>query len=177
MRTGAGETPIVRRNLTLRQREVAHLDSLRESLETWSDSEIVRQALRYLEEFVEDHAVGRKFVVVPPKGRNPHEITLAVLDDDLDSDLSVVRRNLIIHQSSVDRLESMKKLAGIRSDSEAIRMALKYTNILVDEARAGSRFFVDDGQKKMEVRLAGISPPRRPADNSIHTANQLKKVI
>jgi Arc/MetJ-type ribon-helix-helix transcriptional regulator len=175
MRTAAADATLVRRNLTLRGREAARLDYLRTRLEASSDSEVVRQALRYLEELVEDEAAGKGFLIVPKNG-NAHEITIASLADDLDDDLPLVRRNMLVHQSSVDRLESMKSLAGIPSDSEAIRMALKYYNILVDEAGEGSQFYIVSGQNRMQVRIAGLAPPRRPTNNVVQASEQFRKV-
>ena len=160
MRIGAvDETTLLRRNLTLPERDTVQLDHLRTRLEASSDSEVVRQSLRYLAELIEDCSLGKKFLVVP-RSRASYEITLEALRNDPEPTANLVRRNMMIHESSAQRLELLKELGDIDSDSKAIRMSLKLCSTLLSEVDDGSKFYILDSGEKIQVRLAGLTPVR-----------------
>jgi hypothetical protein len=54
---------VVRRNIELQPQAAERLDKLRNKLEASTDSEVLRKALKVLEQLVEDQEQGREFLV------------------------------------------------------------------------------------------------------------------
>ncbi|MEJ0074347.1 MAG: hypothetical protein WDO17_02685 [Alphaproteobacteria bacterium] len=152
----AVSTDLVRKNLTLYRRTEHRLDKLRELAECSSDSEVIRQSLRYFEQFVEDWRHQRPVVAVRTDG-SELEITMHNLDEANIEGEPFVRRNLTVHPRSVERLEALQRDSELDSESETVRYALKLFEILLTEAERQSRFFVGRRRERVEVRIGNIS--------------------
>jgi Arc/MetJ-type ribon-helix-helix transcriptional regulator len=143
---------LVRRNLTLYESSQQIMKELRHKLEASSDAEVVRYALRYLEQMLSDNEAGLSLVVEPRNG-DAFRVMYQALKRKPDEDQRIVKRNLKMTQAAVDRIERMKDIVGVSSDSEIIRRALRYLWLILSEAESGSRFILTDGHSGTVVRM------------------------
>jgi len=148
------DTTIFRRNLTLHSREANSLDTLRVRTEAQSDSEVIRNALRYYQRYAEDRANGKQLFVANDDGQ-PREILIP--EDAGATAGGVVRRNLMLHELSMKRLDSLRGRTGASSDSEVIRRALCLYEILIDESSQGGEFFVGQENDLHGVILGNVA--------------------
>lgn len=163
MRSRATE-PLVRCHVVLRGREAHRLDMLRTSTEAASDSEIVRHALLYFEQLHDDFRAGRKLLIRSSNGKGDVEVAISATGFAEKADGPLVKRNLILHQRSAQRVEKLKQLMGITSTSELIRQALEVYEILVENILAGKSFIVQDRagkecQYKIPISRERPAPP------------------
>lgn len=141
-------------NLTLHSRSSNRLDTLREATEAQSDSEVVRQALRYFEQFFDDLARGKKLFIVTSTG-DRREVMPASLEDD-PADGAFVRRNLLLQERSSLRLDALRSFCKTASESEVVRRALKLYEILVVESARGSKLLVGADEDVLQVRIGSF---------------------
>jgi hypothetical protein len=59
---------VIRRNIELQPQAAERLDKLKEKLEASTDSEVLRRALKILEQLIEDEANGKRVFVREPNG-------------------------------------------------------------------------------------------------------------
>lgn len=62
------EDELVRRNIELQPKDQQRIERLREKLEASSDSEILRRALKVLDELIAEEEQGRRILVREPNG-------------------------------------------------------------------------------------------------------------
>ncbi len=141
-----------RRNLTLYNSTQQILENLRHQLEAASDSELVRVALRYLEQLVIDQEEGRTLLIQSTDGAS-RTITYTALQADVGEDREFVKRNIVVNQGSIERMEDLKRALGVSSDSELVRRALRYLNLIVDETHKGSKFYLMEDGNQTLVRM------------------------
>ena len=148
----AAESPLVKRSLTLPEGMRGKLNLLRDSTEAASDSEIVRKALMYYEQLLEDHDRGRELFVRDAAGE---EIIYPIGDETTDATTEAgstfVRRHLILHEKSARRLDALRASTNAPSDSELVRAALALYEFLVVNALKGNRLVVRDNKSKRET--------------------------
>lgn len=148
-------------NLSIPRQEVANLDDLRVQTEASSDSEITRQALRYLEQLVNDEQHG----IVLKEMRDGKEELLpsSRFRDRLeDAKENLVRRSLILHEQSVARLKRLQDVMRAKDPSEVVRCALRFYEHLVRAGMGGAQFFaVFPSRESFQVRfpfVPGVEP-------------------
>lgn len=140
MRQALPKALVRRSNLTLPSREAAGLDLLRVQTEASSDSEVTRQALRYLEQLVEDESHGISLRVVNRDGER--RLSLDQFRDRPEgSEDRLMRRSLILHEQSEKRLLKLQAAIGAADVSAVVRCALRYYETLVRAAVDGAQFF------------------------------------
>ena len=59
---------VIRRNIELHPQAAERLERLKDKLEAPSDSEVLRRALKVLEQLVEDQEAGKRVLVREPNG-------------------------------------------------------------------------------------------------------------
>lgn len=147
-----------RRNLTLFASSQAILTELRDQLETTSDSEVVRFALRYLDQLIADQEAGRSLIIQPIDGQ-PFIVSYQSLKGREGEDQETVKRNIVVNQAAIDRMEHMKRAVGVSSDSEIVRRSLRYLHLVMSEANKGSTFVLDDEGEPVIVRMDIFAKP------------------
>ena len=130
---------------------------LRERLEAASDSEVVRYALRYLDQLVDDMTHGRVLEIRPLAGE-PVFVSYGMLKKPDNEAAEVVKRNIIINDVAAERLDFIKEQLGA-SDSEIVRRALRYLDKVLHESENGSDFILHDGDVETRVRLDSFVRP------------------
>lgn len=166
MRRRATST-LVRRNLTLSQDVISGISELRNATESSSDSEVIRRALTTYEQYCDDHQEGVKLRIVRHDGE-----VLTIESSHLRADgkrANPVKLNMIMHDGSDQRVDTLRSRTGAQSDSEVVLTALRLYEILIGEQRNGGNIELSypNGDIKV-VRFWGV--PNRPsnvvADNS-----------
>lgn len=153
---------LVRRNLTLPGREAAGLDFLREATEASSDSEVTRQALRHLEQLVEDEELGIELKAKTQAGETL--LSSAVFRDrPQDSKDDLIRRSLILHEQSEMRLKELQVRMQATDLSEVVRCALRLYETIVRAAVEGAQFFTKlPSGEEFRVRFGSFAVRPRP---------------
>jgi Arc/MetJ-type ribon-helix-helix transcriptional regulator len=147
-----------RRNLTLFASSQTILTELRAQLETTSDSEVVRFALRYLDQLIADQEAGRSLIIQPIDGK-PFIVSYQSLKGREGEDQKTEKRNIVVNQAAIDRMEHMKRAVGVSSDSEIVRRSLRYLHLVMSEANKGSTFVLDDDGEPVIVRMDIFAKP------------------
>jgi Arc/MetJ-type ribon-helix-helix transcriptional regulator len=145
-------TGLVRLNVIVQRRRAAEFDFLRLHTESSSDSEVTRQSLRYFEQFVNDADNGIKLKSVA----EDEMVTWWSPDDfkDLKWSQDTERRNLVVHDRTVNRLRRMLHVMEVESFSEIIRAALRFYLRLVHLNNGHTRFFaVHSNGQEFPLRL------------------------
>jgi Arc/MetJ-type ribon-helix-helix transcriptional regulator len=147
----------VKANLSIPGREAAKLDFLRAETEASSDSEVIRQALRHLEQLVEDEKNGITLKTVG--GTGEAVLPSARFRDRPEEAESLERRSLILHEQSARRLEKLRVAMDTKDVSEVVRCALRFYEELVSAAVRGAQFFaVMPSGEKLRVRFGSFAP-------------------
>lgn len=131
---------LVRRNLSLPGREMAGLDFLRRATEASSDSEVTRQALRHLEQLVEDEKLGI-ILTARANGREIQFTSARFRDRDQGAKEQLIRRSLMLHEQSEMRLKKLQQAMDVEDISEVVRCALGLYEAIVRAAVNGAQFF------------------------------------
>ena len=158
---------LVRRNVTMFRSSEQIMRELREKLEATSDAEVVRYALRYFERMLLDHANGYSLLVQHPKDPEADfTVTYQSLHGRVGEDHEPVKRNILMGEATTARLDKMKRIVGVSSDSEIIRRALRYLALLLQEAERGALFLLTNGQENVYVRMdiLATSEPSYPRE-------------
>jgi hypothetical protein len=154
------------------------LDVLRETTEAASDSEVVRKALTYFAQLVDDTLDGNEIVIRYADGRET-EVPMAALDaGPAEGPRDVlVKRNLVLHERTAERLDFLKRVTGAPSDSELVRSALQVYDLLIENALAGRRLIIRNVVTKaeQEVRFP-VFVPRTGTPGRLNLWKRLKKV-
>jgi hypothetical protein len=166
MRPKAAEGTLVRRSLIMHEGARQRLDALRANTEAASDSEIVRKALLYYEQLLDDQDRGRELLI---RDADEHDSALPVLTEDdeglPETEGALIKRNLVLHEKSALRLDALRIATNAPSDSELVRAALVLYEFLVDSALAGKRLIVRDHKLKREteyfIPVSRAKPPKR----------------
>jgi hypothetical protein len=157
-----GAVQTERRSLILHQAAQCRLEMLRERTEASSDSDVVRDALRYYEELVEDDAGGKKLLFRDASGHDFDIPLTSSVEETAKDEGPLVKRNLILHSRSATRLDALRKSTNASSDSKLVREALRVYDLLVENALAGKRLVVRDAKGNEEAfRIPGLRE-RRP---------------
>lgn len=159
------EDRLVRRNLTLYASTEEIMKRLRERLEATSDTEVVRYALRYLDQLIDDQSHGRH-LIVRRLDRTTDQISYASLRRRPDENAEIIKRNVIMSEAVIRRVERMKGALGVSSDSEIVRRAIRYLDLVLDEADHGSDFVILEGPHETRVRMDMFVQPERRAENA-----------
>ncbi|MBA4008122.1 MAG: hypothetical protein C0486_04990 [Erythrobacter sp.] len=132
-----------RRNLTLYASSEEIMARLRDRLEANTDSEIVRNAVKFLDRLLADEDKGL-VLEVRPRGAPRYVVRYRSLAARSGENLAIVKRNIILNDAAIARLSRMKRMAGVTSDSEIVRRALRYLDLISTEAANGAEFVVVD---------------------------------
>ena len=145
-------TALHRRNLTLFASSQEMMRDLRRELWAASDSEVVRYALRYLDQLLSDQAVGRNLFIERSNGER-FVVSYLTLQKQVGDDETIEKRNIKLNQAAVDGIEWMKNCVGVSSDSEIVRRAIRYLWLVLSESKNGSEFVLTDGTDETHVRM------------------------
>ena len=132
---------LVRVNLYLPKRREARFDFLRVETEASSDSEVTRQALRYLEQLVQDALADIKLKAII--GADTFWVTVGQFRDNPERPLELDRRSLILHKRSMERLVGIRAAMDAKDISEVVRCALRFYDYLVSMSLKGACFFAE----------------------------------
>src|ERR1043165_8595756 len=148
---------LVKRNISIPRSEVAMVDSLQVALEASSDSEVTRQALRHLEQLVEDEKHGVKLKVV--NGTSGQILSSDRFRDRPEGVDYLRRRSLILHGPSDKRLERLRVAMGAKDSSEVVRCALRFYDKIVTSSLHGAQFFaVFPSGEEFRGRFSSCAP-------------------
>ena len=156
-----GETPQVRRSLVLHETTQRRLKELKERTELESDSDVVRQALRYYEELIFD-VQNNKELLFRDDDENDYVLS-ATSDEGGETSENVgplKKRNLILSEQSERRIDALRQATDASSDSKLVREALRVFDLLVENALAGKRLIVRDltSHREREYLIPGLRP-------------------
>jgi len=166
------EIPFETRKLSLHEGSMRRLATLRENTEATSDSEVVRQALLYYEQLVDDVAQGNEVFIRQPDDDGAHRdiaITVHSAEDvtgdeiaSVSSEGDLVKRNLVLPQAAARRLDDLRLHSGARSDSQVIREAIIVYDKLVSNAMNGKFVVVRDAGGREHYKSMPIPKTKRP---------------
>ena len=164
MKQSSNVEALHRRNLKIQTSTQEAIDQLRVQLEATSDSEVVRLALRALDQFFEDDARKRELTVRRQDGTEEKVLFLNIREFFQES-ASSVKRNMKLNDAAIERINKMKKRSGITSDSEIIRKAVNYLIFLKSEEEKGAEFVIREGfdENKVRMPLIGAVPMMKVA--------------
>jgi len=152
---------LVRVNLNVLKRRESRFDFLILETEASSDSEVVRQSLRYYEQLVQDalHNIKLKATI----GTETYWVTVGQFADNPMGTYEFERRTLILHERSVERLKGLCAALQTPDSSEVVRAALRYYAYLVEKSLLGAIFFAELPSGEIyQVRLGlSVQPPNR----------------
>jgi hypothetical protein len=164
-------------NIRLAEGEAANREFLRVQTESASDSEVLRQSLRNVEQLVDDHEHHRKFMIRRPTGELIHVVPSMFVDPPIISG-SMLRRSMILHKRSRGRINSLRARLGLEDISSVARFALRFSFRIVKEATAGAQFLiVDENGKSKEVRFGSISGSQANAREPVTDGPRTEDVI
>lgn len=146
---------LVRQNIYLPGREEVGFDLMREHTEASSDSEVVRQALRHLEQYVNDARHGMKLKIHDPTVPVRPEWTLN-FDFEILKPYSptTTRRSLILHERSMQRLKRLTEAFRPHDFSWVVVRALQFYRYIIDlQIRGGKLFAVMPNGEELHVRF------------------------
>ena len=141
-----------RRNLQLYSSTEKIMSELRVKLEAVSDTEVLRYALRYLEQLLIDQKEGRSLYIRRKQG-DEYIVSYQTLNRHLGEEETTTNRNVRLNQATIDRINSMKAFVGVTSDSAIVRRALRYLSLVMMESDDGSEFILTDGRSETYVRM------------------------
>lgn len=149
-------------NIRLYEREAADREFLRIVTERGSDSDVLREALRVTEQFVED-IEQQKFLSLTRNGAGPVKILPEQFKDSA-SDEVTIRRSLVLHQASRARLDDLQQKLELPDISAVARFALRFFAFIAREASAGAQFAVTDQHgSEVQIRFGFARASRSPA--------------
>jgi len=153
-------------NIRLYTKEAADREFARVAAECSSDSDLLRQAIRYTEQFVDEIRRGQRLVILRTDGSET-EVSPDLCKDGSLEGSPTIRRSLVLHQSSRPRLDFLAKELQLEDVSAVARFALRFFSRLAGEIASGSRFFVVSASgKRQEVKFGTFSIASRLTDNA-----------
>ena len=159
------DAPTVRRTIVLYDGESLRLELLRRQTEADSDSEIVRKALIYYEQLFEDDANGRQLIVRDADGHDTLIPASADTGNMGKPSGALVKRNLVLHERSAERLDDLCEVTRSPSASHLVRNALFVYQMLVENTLAGKKLIVKDritgDEKEYYIPVSCPRPKRR----------------
>lgn len=162
---------LVKANLSIPGREAAKLDFLRLETEASSDSEITRQALRHLEQLVEDEKHDIVLKVVSSSGEDV--LSSSRFRDRPESTKNLTRRSLILHEQSAKRLAKLQHEMKARDFSEVVRCALRFYEKIVRASVNGAQFIAElPTGEKYRVRFGSFGSAEPVADPTEKTKRE-----
>jgi hypothetical protein len=155
----------VKENIRLCDDEMREREFLRVATDSASDSEVLRQALRITQQLVQDLDSGKRLEIHRRNG-DVVSVEPSLFVDNPDNPKSLHRRSLILHRSSVERIESLRLRLGLEDISAVARFALRFLFKIFKEDSEGANFFVfGQNDERTQVRFATVSnkPSEEPS--------------
>lgn len=147
----------VKVNLNLPPRASSELKSLAADTESSSESEVLRQSLRYFEQLVEDEKDGDILNVRTGTGETI-PISVDKFADNKSKVPVLARRSMLLHKKSEDRLNRLQHLTSFADASEVARSALRFYQFIVLYSKRNSKFFVKKRSgENIEVKFGNLS--------------------
>jgi hypothetical protein len=153
-------------NIRLYENEAADREFARVKSECASDSDLLRQALRNAEQLVDDTDHQRTLQVRRLDG-SVIQLLPELFQKDRTPDALMVRRSLILHKTSKQRINNLQKRLGLEDISAVARFALRFFSRIVREATAGAQFFIVDAKGgQTEVRFGAFTSSKNEIEQS-----------
>ena len=144
-------------NIRLFEEEAPDREFARVGAECASDSDLLRQSLRNTAQLVDDLEDGKALWVRRLDGAS-YELTPDLFRDPPSPIGTELRRSLILHHTSRDRINDLRERLGLEDVSAVARFALRFFYRIVREATAGATFrVVDQNGASTEVRFGTLS--------------------
>ena len=146
---------LCRRSIRINNETSLRIEDLKHALDLSSDSEVIRQALRYFEEFVGDHKRGGKLIIAPVDFRPRFGITIPSLKAGNETQGTVTRRSLLFHRASIERLKELMPELETQREEHVISIAVLYLARLAEEISRNSRIYIEDRSGQMAILKIG----------------------
>lgn len=144
-------------NIRLSDAEADDREFLLEKAESAGESDLLRQALRMLEQLLIDERLHKTLVV--RRGDDAEEpIASEMFRDDRYPEAPTTRKSLMLHKASKERIVVLQQRLKVQDISAVARIALRFLFRIVKEGNEGAQFFVVDKQGGVtEVRFAAVA--------------------